>query len=102
MPQISEGRLYRERTAPEIYVIHDGKKVHVPTADALIGMGYNWSMVEVVPDGALNNFPCVKIPSASKTPSSLIFPPDIPGFGSLDKSHHPVQISTSTWKKRRR
>jgi len=57
--QISEGKLYRESSKPEVYVIHDGKRIWIPTPDALFGMGYDWSQVKVVPDGSLNNFPIV-------------------------------------------
>jgi hypothetical protein len=92
---INEGELYRESSAPEVFVIHDGKKVHIPTPDALIGMGYHWSDVHVVADGTLNDFPRFNIPSASPTPGSLIFPPDIGGFGSIDQSHYAVRVNMS-------
>jgi hypothetical protein len=39
-------------------------------------MGFTWSDVAVVPDGALNAFPRFNIPSSSLTPGSLIFPPE--------------------------
>jgi len=95
---IVEGGLYRETSTPEVYVIHDGKKVHIPTPDALFGMGYDWSVVQVVPDGTLNSFPRFNIPSASLTPGSLIFPPDRPSTnpGTFDKSHYALKISSST------
>jgi hypothetical protein len=95
---IVEGGLYRESSAPEVYVIYDGKKVHIPTPHALFGMGYDWSVVKVVSDGALNSFPRFDIPSASPTPGSLIFPPDFPSgnFLTFDKSHYALKISNST------
>lgn len=95
MTTINEGELYRESSAPEVFVIHDGKKVHIPTPDALIGMGYDWSRVNVVPDGTLGNLPRFNVPSANPTPGSLLFPPDIPSFGSIDKSHYALKVNTS-------
>jgi hypothetical protein len=74
--QVVEGRVYRESSGPEVYLISAGKKIWVPTADALFAMGFDWSSVTVVPDGTLNAFPRVNIPSLSLTPGSLIFPPD--------------------------
>jgi hypothetical protein len=79
---ITEGNLYREVSHPEVYVIHQGKKVWIPTPDALFAMGYDWSKVRVVPDGALSNYPRFNIPSSSPTPGSLIFPPR--------PNHHPL------------
>jgi hypothetical protein len=73
---ISEGNLYRERSFPEVYVIHSGKKVWIPNSGALFAMGYDWSRVTEVPDGALDGYPRFNIPSSSPTPGSLLFPPN--------------------------
>jgi hypothetical protein len=72
---ITEGGLYRETSHGEVYIIHQGKKVWIPTPDALFAMGHDWSQVSIVPDGTLNNYPRFNIPSSSATPGSLIFPP---------------------------
>lgn len=81
---IREGGLYRENSAPEVYVIHGGKKVWIPSQDALFVMGYNWGQVQVVPDGTLQAFKRFDIPSSSPTPGSVVFPP----VGG--DSHHPL------------
>lgn len=73
--QIVEGGAYREQSRPEVYVISDGRKVWIPTPDALAAMGISWSQVTVVPDGALERYPRFDIPSASPTPVSLVYPP---------------------------
>lgn len=75
-PDPLEGVVVREMSAPEVYVIHDKKKIHIPTPDALFALGYDWSTVRTMPDGALRRYPVFKIPSASPTPASLFYPPD--------------------------
>jgi len=73
---VLEGKLYREISTPEVYLISAGKKIWVPNPPALFLMGFNWSNVVVVPDGTLNAYPRFNIPSLSLTPGSLIFPPE--------------------------
>ena len=73
---VREGGLYREVGAPEVFIIQGGKKVWIPTPDALFAMGYKWDNVQVVPDGKLQAYPRANIPSSSATPGSLIFPPN--------------------------
>lgn len=68
--------LYMESTHPEIFEIHNNKKIWIPTPDALLAMGYNYSDVKVVADGALNSYERFNIPSTSATPGSIIFPKD--------------------------
>jgi hypothetical protein len=74
--QVTEGKVYRETSTPEVYLISAGKKIWVPTPAALFAMGFNWSNVVVVPDGTLNAYPRFNIPSCSLTPGSLVFPPE--------------------------
>jgi hypothetical protein len=74
--QVVEGKVYREKSTPEVYLISAGKKIWVPNPPALFLMGFNWSNVVVVPDGTLNAYPRFNIPSSSLTPGSLIFPPE--------------------------
>ena len=74
--QVVEGKLYREISTSEVYLISAGKKIWVPNPPALFLMGFNWSSVTVVPVGTLNAYPRFNIPSSSLTPGSLIFPPE--------------------------
>ena len=89
---IREGGLYREVSKPEVYVIQDGKKVWIPTPDALFAMGYKWSDIQVVPDGKLNAFPRLDIPSSSQTPGSLVFPPAPPKHFALASTPRAVKL----------
>ncbi len=93
--QVPEGSVVRELSASEIFVIHGGKKVFIPTQDALRGLGYTPADVMVVPNGLLAGIPRFNAPSASATPGSFLFPPDFPSAGSIDKSHYPLAVSTS-------
>lgn len=88
---IHEWGVYRETSAKEMYVIQGGKKVYIPTTDALFAMGYNWSHVQLVPDGALQAFQRFDIPSSSQTPGSLVFPP-LPGHYPLEGLPHATTI----------
>ncbi len=73
---IVEGQLYREISKPEVYIVANGKKIWIPTPDALFNMGHNFNQVIIVPDGTLNQLPRFNIPTANATPGSLIFPPN--------------------------
>ncbi|MDD5466128.1 MAG: SH3 domain-containing protein [Candidatus Omnitrophica bacterium] len=43
-----DGTLIKSDSAPEIYVIKDGKRVWIPNAEAFISGGYKWENVKVV------------------------------------------------------
>jgi hypothetical protein len=72
---LSDGAIVRERSSPDVYALFDGRRLLIPTADALFAMGHDWASVQVVPDGSLALVPEVRIPSLSPTPGSLVFPP---------------------------
>jgi len=74
-PVLAEGKLYKEVSRPEIYVLHDLKKIHVPTPDALRFMGYSYDDVTTVIDGGLVGYRLFQFASGSPTPGSLLFPP---------------------------
>jgi hypothetical protein len=101
-PVLSEGGLYKERSSPEVYLLSGGRKIWIPTPDALVAMGRAWSDVAVVQDGALSSYPTFRIPSSSATPGSLIFPPNrtshfpldgIPGATKMDSQGKEIQFS---------
>ncbi len=73
-PVLAEGKLYREVSRPEVFVLFDGKKIHIPTPDALRLMGYKWEDVTTVFDGALNGLQRFTF-SGSVTPGSVLWPP---------------------------
>lgn len=82
--QVVEGNLYRESSAPEVYIIQGDKKIWVPTPDALFAMGHDWSRVNVVAPGALDTYKRFNIPSSSPTPGSIVYPPN-------NTSHFPLK-----------
>jgi Repeat of unknown function (DUF346) len=96
MADIREGALYRESSQNEVYMVLDGKKILIPSQDALhaVGMG-----VDVVPDGTLDAFHIFNIPSGSTTPASLVFPPDyFDPFSRISaaRKHWPLKMASST------
>jgi hypothetical protein len=81
--------LAREQSHAEVYVVDTNQKFWIPTPAALLGMGYNWTDVQVVADGSLAALPTVSADSISPTPPSLMYPPD--GAGR----HFPVDLPTA-------
>lgn len=49
----AEGGVFREASAPEVYVIVGGAKLHVPDPGTLERLYGGWAAVRVVPDGSL-------------------------------------------------
>ncbi|MGW5721914.1 hypothetical protein ACWEVP_37470 [Amycolatopsis sp. NPDC003865] len=72
----------REWDRPEVWVITGGTAVWVPSPAALFALGVGWDSVRIIPSGALarNGIATRTLPSASATPSSMIFGPN--GDGS--------------------
>jgi hypothetical protein len=100
MPTLREGHLYREASLLEVYVVHDGRKIWIPTPDALRGMGYDWGSVTIVPDGALDGLARFAVPSGSPTPCSLVVEPgalhhpntDVPGTVRVISRGHEIRL----------
>src|SRR5262245_51912964 len=81
------------KVAGSFFILCGGKKVRIPTIDAMHAMGYVELDFQEVPD--LNDFPTFDIPSASPTPGSLVFPPDHPSELSFDQTHYALKVNTS-------
>jgi hypothetical protein len=75
MPRV--GTLVRERGRDEIWVACDGRRVWMPTTDAIAAMGLSADAVRIVPQGSIEHIPRVRLASRSTTPSSMVFPPTI-------------------------
>lgn len=86
--RVLDDRLYKEASTPEVYVLHDGRKIHIPSEESLLSLGYSRAEVVLVPDGALDAFPTYRIESASRTPGSVVFPP-------ITGAHYSKRIATS-------
>lgn len=52
-PAIQDGLVYKEVSRPEIFLIKNGKKLWIPSPDALANLGFTFNQVTVLPDGAL-------------------------------------------------
>ncbi len=52
-----EGTLLKELDRHEVYVIREGKRVHIPSPPVFTESGYRWSRVRVVPNGQLAGVP---------------------------------------------
>jgi hypothetical protein len=49
--------LLRELSKPEVFVVRVGRKRWIPTAEIFVMLGFAWSRVHTVPDGALASIP---------------------------------------------
>ena len=45
----ADGTLVREFTRPEVYVVYGGAKFWIPDPPTLLGLGFDWSHVRVIP-----------------------------------------------------
>lgn len=97
-----DGTLLRERSHAEVYVVHGGKRIWIPTPDALRLMGYSFANVHVIPNGSAQQLPEVRLASGSPTPGSLVWPPDnniklfarstLPGTVRVKSRGHEIRI----------
>lgn len=51
--KLRSGMVVRETNSGRVYVVSRGKKVHIPSPQLFIEMGYKWSNITVLPDGTL-------------------------------------------------
>ena len=58
---ILEGKIYKEPSSSAVFIIYDGKKILIPTPDALHALGFEWNQLTTVPDGTLSRFPLCEI-----------------------------------------
>jgi hypothetical protein len=98
-PVLAEGKLYKEASRPQIYLLLDGNKIHIPTPDALRLMGHTVAEVTTVVDGALINRKLFEFASDTLTPGSLVFPPKASGvvaIGNGKREHYPLSGITGS------
>jgi len=55
----ANGTLVRERTHPEIYVVHGGKAFLIPSSDVFNALGLDWNAVKPIPDGSVGGLRAV-------------------------------------------
>jgi hypothetical protein len=49
-----EGMLVREQNNPDVYVITNQKRRHIPSPVTFEALGYKWSNITIIPDGTLD------------------------------------------------
>lgn len=49
-----EGMLVRERNNPDVYVITNQQRRHIPSPVTFEALGYKWSNITIIPDGTLD------------------------------------------------
>src|SRR5579871_6847778 len=49
--------LIREQSHPEVYLVFGGMKLWITSPPELFALGFDWSRVQVVPDGTLDAWP---------------------------------------------
>lgn len=74
-----DSTLVRQRDQPEVWVMSSGRKVWIPSADAMTCMQLDWNLVRVAPAGTLDAFPSIRLLSNSHTPASMVFAPPLAG-----------------------
>jgi hypothetical protein len=58
LPTLPRGKtLLKELSKPEVWVIQAGRKRWIPTPEIFVMLGFAWSHVHTVPDGALASIP---------------------------------------------
>jgi hypothetical protein len=55
------GTLVREWNRPEVYVVFGGATFHIPNPPTLITLGFDWSMVRVIPAGSTSKLLTIPI-----------------------------------------
>ncbi len=68
------GTLLRERDQPQVWcAVDEARLLWVPTPDAMATMGLSWGSVGIIPAGTVAAYPTISLPSASPTPSSMVY-----------------------------
>jgi len=60
-PIAADFTLVREWNRPEVYVVFGGAKFRIPDPPTLVGLGFDWSMVRVIPAGGTSKLLTIPI-----------------------------------------
>jgi len=55
--KLQDGTLIKLENKPEVYVIAQGKKLHIPNPETFEALGYSWSAIITVPEKVFNLHP---------------------------------------------
>jgi hypothetical protein len=73
MISYSRVTLMREQSRAEVYFVYGGAKFWIQSSSAFDALGFDWSKVQVVPDGALSALPAKTLDSTTPTKASDVF-----------------------------
>lgn len=73
MISYSRAVLMREQSSPKVFFVYGGFKFWIQTPDALFALGFDWSKVQVVPDGTLAALPEKTFDTMSPVKASDVF-----------------------------
>ncbi len=67
-------RLIKTADAPEVFLVKNGRRIHIPNEEVFIAGGYKWREIEIVSDKEMNNIPntaLIKSPLSNKVYAKL-------------------------------
>src|SRR5215475_15537293 len=65
--------LMREQSSPSVFFVYGGFKLGIQSPDALFALGFDWSKVQVVPDGTLAGLTERTLDTTSPVKASDVF-----------------------------
>ena len=95
----ADGLLFREQGRPEVYLIRDGARLHIPNPYVMEAMGLDWNAVQTVLQGGLDHIARDRSwePLAGRTPGSTVFVPwDVSAWWPNNgKVYWPLPLATT-------
>lgn len=94
----ANGLLFQEQGRPEIYLIRDGARLHIPNAYVMEALGLDTNAVVTVPQEDLDRVPLDRSwePLGGRTPGSTVFTPFDVGFlWNSGKVYWPLSLATT-------
>ena len=73
MISYSRVALMREQSHAEVYFVYGGAKFWIQNPGALAALGFDWSKVQVVPDGTLAALPAKPLDTTDAVKASDVF-----------------------------
>lgn len=61
----SSSTLYKTASAPEVYVVVNNRKRHIPSIEVFNAYGFNWSDIAIIPEGGLETYETADLYRAS-------------------------------------
>jgi hypothetical protein len=96
----ADGTLWQEQGRPEIYLIRDGERLHIPNPYVMEALNLDSNAVQTVPQGGLDHIPLDPswAPLGNATPGSVIHVP-MPAAGAIlwnaGQVYWPLPVATT-------